>query len=193
MKSLFRAHVKMNVYTKIIFCLHIKMDKMSNEVELSQQHIENKILTIRGEQVMIDRDLAEMYQVETRVLNQAVSRNNERFPTNFRFQLLKVEYDNLKSQLVTSSWGGVRTLPYAFTEHGVAMLSAVLRSEVAIKVSIQQCSTSHVRFLLIDEKELYHIVEANEMVSICSWTATCLSFRGYPQNGYNRKNRSKTS
>ena len=124
------------------------MDKMSNEVELSQQHIENKILTIRGEQVMIDRDLA----------------------TNFRFQLLKVEYDNLKSQLVTSSWGGVRTLPYAFTEHGVAMLSAVLRSEVAIKVSIQQCSTSHVRFLLIDEKELYHIVEANEMVSFGSGT-----------------------
>lgn len=88
-------------------------------------------------------DLALLYQVETRVLNQAVKRNIARFPEKFRFQLLEEEYDNLKSQFVISSeegesiHGGRRKLPYAFTEQGIAMLSAVLRSEVAIQVSIK--------------------------------------------------------
>ncbi len=111
---------------------------MPNNQTITQQHIENKILTIRGEQVMLDRDLAEMYQVETRVLNQAVSRNIERFPTTFRFQLTNNEFKNLRSQNVTSSdnHGGRRYLPYAFTEQGVAMLSAILRSDIAIQVSI---------------------------------------------------------
>lgn len=111
----------------------------------------------------------------------------------YELKLMKRGCDNLKSQFVTSSWRGERSLPYAFTERGVAMLPAVLIGDIVVIVSIQQWSTSHDRFLLIDKKELYHIVEANEMVSICSWTATCLSFRGYPRNGYNRKNRSKTS
>lgn len=88
---------------------------------------------------MLDRDLAEMYQVETRILNQAVKRNLERFPDSFRFQLTEDEIQNLRSQSVISSeeHGGRRFSPYAFTEQGVAMLSAVLRSEIAVKVSIQ--------------------------------------------------------
>ena len=99
-------------------------------------NIENKILVIRGQQVMLDRDLAELYRVETRIINQAVKRNEERFPESFCFKLSNDELQNLKSQFVISSWGGSRFSPYAFTEQGVAMLSAVLRSETAIKVSI---------------------------------------------------------
>lgn len=90
----------------------------------------SKIYLIRGEKVMLDRDLAYLYQVETRVLNPAVSRNLERFPEIFMFQLTRVEFEILKSQIVTSSWGGTRKLPYAFTEQGVAMLSSVLRSKL---------------------------------------------------------------
>ena len=97
---------------------------------------ENKILSIRDTQVILDRDLAELYGVETRVLNQAVSRNIERFPLEFRFQLTADEFDNLKSHFVISSWGGVRKLPFAFTEQGVAMLSALLRSPQAITTSV---------------------------------------------------------
>ena len=111
-------------------------------------NIENKILVIRGQQVMLDRDLAELYGVETRRLNEQVKRNIERFPEEFCFQLTKDEaedcsrsqfatLDNLKSQIATSSWGGRRKPTYAFTEQGVAMLSAVLRSETAVKVSIE--------------------------------------------------------
>lgn len=113
-------------------------------------NIENKILVIRGQQVMLDRDLAELYGVETKRINEAVKRNLDRFPEQFMFQLTKdeqnfIDYslrskfstlDNLKSQFATSSWGGRRKPSYAFTEQGVAMLSAVLRSETAIKVSI---------------------------------------------------------
>ncbi len=100
------------------------------------QIIQSKIYEIRGHKVMLDRDLAELYQVETRVLNQAVKRNIERFPKDFMFQLNSEEWQILKSQIVTSSWGGVRKLPYAFTEQGVAMLSSVLRSNTAIQVNI---------------------------------------------------------
>lgn len=112
--------------------------------------IENKIFNLREQPVMIDRDLAEMYQVETKVLNQAVKRNIERFPQEFRFQLTQEELDDLQSQIVTtnsrsqivtlnetSRGKNVKYMPYAFTEQGVAMLSAVLRSKVAIQVSIQ--------------------------------------------------------
>ena len=104
---------------------------MSKKLEISQQHIENRIYRIRGEQVMINSPLAEMYQVETKVLNQAVKRNIERFPISFRFQLTKEEFENLRSQIVTSSpkHGGRRTPPFVFTEQGVAMLSAALRSD----------------------------------------------------------------
>jgi hypothetical protein len=100
------------------------------------QQIHTKIYEIRGQKVMIDRDLAEVYGVETRVLNQAVKRNLERFPTDFMFQLTDIEYEILISQNVTSSWGGVRKLPYAFTELGVAMLSSVLNSRTAIQINM---------------------------------------------------------
>lgn len=86
---------------------------------------------------MLDRDLARLYGVETKVLNQAVKRNIKRFPEDFMFQLNREEFENLKSQIVTSSWGGIRKLPHAFTEQGVAMLSGLLNSDVAIYVNIQ--------------------------------------------------------
>ena len=86
---------------------------------------------------MLDSDLANLYAVETKVLNQAVNRNIDRFPEDFMFQLNPEEFANLKSQFVTSSWGGIRTAPYAFTEQGVAMLSSVLRSRRAIQVNIE--------------------------------------------------------
>jgi phage regulator Rha-like protein len=100
--------------------------------------IQNMIYEIRGQQVMVDEDLAKIYQVETKVMNQAVKRNIDRFPHEFMFQLTRVEYDNLKSQIVTSSssWGGRRKLPFAFTEHGVIMLSSVLNSKIATKINI---------------------------------------------------------
>ena len=98
--------------------------------------IQEKIFEIRGEKVMLDFDLASLYGVETKALNQAVKRNIERFPGDFMFQLTENEYKNLKSQIVTSSWGGVRKLPFAFTEHGVTMLAGVLRSEKAILTNI---------------------------------------------------------
>ncbi len=135
---------------------------MNNLSSISQKHIESQIFTIRGVQVMIDRDLAEIYQVETKVLNQAVKRNLQRFPTQFRFQLTENEITELvaicerfgfintqntpsssRSQNVTlnksdSKRGlNIKYLPYAFTEQGVAMLSAVLRSEIAVHISIQ--------------------------------------------------------
>jgi len=99
--------------------------------------IRSRIYTIRGVQAMLDMDLAALYMVETRVLNQAVKRNRERFPERFCFQLSDGEFEILKSQIVMSSWGGRRTNPYAFTEQGVAMLSAVLKSDVAIEISVK--------------------------------------------------------
>ena len=113
------------------------------------QSVQNRIYEIRGERVMLDFDLAVLYEVETKVLNQAVKRNFKRFPEDFMFQLTKEEFeflspqsrglstgDSLRSQFVTSNRGGVRYMPYAFTEQGVAMLSGVLRSDKAIEMNI---------------------------------------------------------
>ena len=111
---------------------------MENEISILEENsIRSKIHVIRGQQVMLDRDLADLYGVETRVLNQAVKRNAERFPEEFMFQLTDKDFENLISQFVTSSWGGIRKLPFAFTEHGVTMLASVLKSETAVKASIQ--------------------------------------------------------
>ncbi|MCX2681904.1 ORF6N domain-containing protein [Galbibacter sp. EGI 63066] len=104
---------------------------------LSAMPIENKIHIFRGQRVMIDSDLAELYDVETKVLNQAVKRNSSRFPEDFMFQLSDEEFKILRSQIVTSNWGGRRTPPYAFTEHGTVMLASILRSQTAVEVSIQ--------------------------------------------------------
>lgn len=117
--------------------------------------IQSKIYEIRGQKVMLDRDLAEMYEVETRVLNQAVQRNLYRFPADFMFQLTKAEFDSLISQFVISKKagrGGVRKMPYAFTEQGVAMLSSVLNSEKAIDVNIAIMRT----FVLVRQHALNH-------------------------------------
>ena len=104
------------------------------------QTIQNKIYEIRGQQVMLDFDLAALYQVETKVLKQAVRRNIERFPEDFMFEISNEEYnslkDSLRSQIVTSNKGDIRYMPFAFTEMGVAMLSSVLRSGSAIQVNI---------------------------------------------------------
>ncbi len=100
------------------------------------QVVQNKRYEIRGFRVMLDFDLAEMYQVETKALNQAVKRNIRKFPPDFMFQLTRQELIDLRSQIVTSSWGGTRYLPYAFTEHGVTMSANVLKSDVAIEASI---------------------------------------------------------
>jgi ORF6N domain len=96
------------------------------------ENIERRVFLIRGHRVMLSTDLADLYAVEPRVLVQAVKRNRDRFPADFMFQLMEQEFDHLKSQIVTSSWGGLRrAYPYAFTEQGVAMLSSVLRSKRA--------------------------------------------------------------
>jgi hypothetical protein len=97
----------------------------------------NKIYLIRGQKVMLDKDLSELYGVTTRNLNKAVKRNLKRFPKDFMFQLNKQEFENLIFQSGTSNWGGTRKLPSAFTEQGVAMLSGVLNSDRAIMVNIQ--------------------------------------------------------
>lgn len=109
---------------------------MSEEISILENKITNIIYLIRGQKVMLDYDLAELYQVETRRLNERVKRNIGRFPEDFMFRLTQEEWNNLKSQNATSSWGGRRKEPYAFTEHGVLMLSSVLNSERAIAVNI---------------------------------------------------------
>jgi uncharacterized protein (UPF0147 family) len=108
-----------------------------NELMVADEIIMNKIYYIRGMKVMLDKDLSEMYGVKTMVLNQSIKRNLRRFPEDFMFELTKEEYENLISQNGTSSWGGTRKLPKAFTEQGVAMLSSVLNSDRAIDVNIQ--------------------------------------------------------
>jgi archaellum component FlaC len=109
---------------------------MTEDLQLQPSIIQNKIYTIRGQKVMLDRDLAEMYGVETRRLNEQIKRNMKRFPEDFMFQLTKEEFKNLKSQIATSRWGGTRKSPYVFTELGVAMLSSVLNSDTAIEINM---------------------------------------------------------
>ena len=104
---------------------------------LDQDQIKNKIHTIRGFQVMLDRDLAQLYRVETKSFNQAVKRNSDLFPADFMFRLSPEEFENLRSQIVTSSWGGLRYAPFVFTEQGVAMLSGILKSPFARQVNIK--------------------------------------------------------
>ena len=107
------------------------------DIAHKDESITSKIYTIREMQVMLDRDLASLYNVSTKVFNQAVKRNIQRFPQDFRFQLNNEEFQNLRSQSVTSSHGGARYFPFAFTEQGISMLSAVLKSDVAIEMNIK--------------------------------------------------------
>lgn len=126
-----------------------------NDLILSEETIADKIYFIRNQKVMIDRDLATLYGIENRRLNEQVKRNLSRFPEDFMFQLSKLEFENLKSQFATSSWGGTRKLPYAFTEHGVLMLSSVLNSDKAIQTNIQIMRIfTKVRQMLLDTTDL---------------------------------------
>lgn len=113
------------------------MAKKELQVLVAEQKILNRIYVVRNQKIMLDEDLAEMYKVETRRLNEQVKRNLSRFPKDFMFVLSDKEFENLKSQNATSSWGGRRKLPSAFTEQGVAMLSSILNSDVAIEVNIK--------------------------------------------------------
>ena len=110
-----------------------------NNLIIDLINIEKRIFRIRGRQVMIDSHLAELFKVEVKALHQGVKRNMDRFPETFRFQITKIEFENLRSQIVTSSFehGGRRYLPFVYTEQGVAMLSAILRSDIAIKTSVK--------------------------------------------------------
>ena len=120
----------------------VPIDEKLNIAKSETENIKNLIYTIRGKQVMLDSDVAMLYQYPTKRINEAVRRNIERFPENFCFKLTEIEAENLRSQIATSSlekenYGGRRTLPYVFTEQGIAMLSGLLRNQVAIQVSIR--------------------------------------------------------
>jgi len=127
----------------------------------------SKIYEVRGLKVMLDSDLAELYGVETKRLNEQVGRNPDRFPEDFMFQLTDEEWLNLKSQIATSSWGGRRKLPFVFTEHGILMLSSVLNSKQAIQVNIQIVRIfTRIRQFIIDSGELkLEIEEIKQKVS----------------------------
>jgi len=128
-----------------------------------QEQIGNRILFARNAKVMLDRDLAILYGVETKVLIQAVKRNSKRFPSDFMFMLTAQEVVNLRSHIVTSSWGGRRYKPYVFTEQGVAMLSSVLKSERAIQVNIQIMRTfTKLRKLMATHEGLKKKIEEME-------------------------------
>ena len=125
--------------------------------------IKSRILTVRGVQVMLDRDLAALYGVETGALNRQVKRNEERFPGDFMFRLSAEEWVNLKCQNGISSWGGDRQLPYAFNENGIAMLSSVLRSSVAIGVNIRiMRAFSAMRRFMLANAQVFQRIEAVE-------------------------------
>jgi len=131
------------------------MAKANKSMMVADEMIVTKIYLLRGQKVMLDEDLAELYQVPTGRLNEQVKRNIARFPADFMFQLTKEEFENLKSQNATSSWGGRRKLPSAFTEHGVLMLSSVLNSERAVSVNIQIMRIyTKMRELLLTHKDI---------------------------------------
>src|SRR5881227_930847 len=134
------------------------------KLALKPEDIAQLVFFIRGEKVMLAQHLAELYGVPVRVLNQAVKRNIKRFPADFMFQLTKEEFERLKSQIVISSWGGLRRArPYAFTEQGVAMLSSVLRSQRAVQLNIAIMRTFvQLRRLMDSNRDLARRIEALE-------------------------------
>lgn len=141
--------------------------EIEKKLTLPDEIVMEKIHLIRGKKVMLDEDLAELYDVETKRLNEQIKRNIARFPEDFMFQLSQKEFENLKSQIATSSWGGRRKLPYAFTEQGVAMLSGVLHSERAIKVNIHIIRVfSQMREILASQNEILKKLEELERKDI---------------------------
>jgi len=135
----------------------------TNKIMIPDEVVMNKIYLIRNEKVMLDKDLAELYGVETKVLKQQVKRNIESFPVDFMFELTQEEFDSLRSQIVTSkSRGGTRYMPMAFSEHGVLMLSSVLKSRRARQVNIHIMRVySKLRKLVLTHKEL--LIKLNEL------------------------------
>jgi hypothetical protein len=140
---------------------HQKLSVIPDEV------IASKIYLIRGQKVMLDKDLAELYETETKVLKQAVKRNIDIFPEHFMFQLTNQEFTILRSQTVTSSWGGQRYLPYVFTEHGVLQLASVLKSTRARRMSVRIIEVFvKMREMLATHKEILHKLEQIEKKDI---------------------------
>ena len=141
---------------------------MNEQQIMPIETIGQKIFIIRGMKVMLGQHLAEIYQIPVRAMIQAIKRNRSRFPHDFMFQLTDEEFDNLKSQIVTSSWGGIRRAqPYAFTEHGIAMLSSVLKSPRAIEMNILIIRAFiRMREILASNKELGHKIEEIELESV---------------------------
>jgi phage regulator Rha-like protein len=134
--------------------------KSDNNTLIPDEVIMKKIYLLRGSKVMMDRDLADLYEIETKQLKRAVRRNISRFPKDFMFELSQEEFNNLRSQFGTSSWGGPRYVPMAFTEHGVIMLASVLNSERAIQVNIQIVRIfTRMREILASHKGLLHKLE----------------------------------
>jgi hypothetical protein len=165
---------------------------MTDELSISQTKIENRIFTVRDLQVMLDFHLAELFKVETKRLNEQVKRNKKRFPEGFMFQLSKQEWENLQSQIATANKENIlqsqfatakrRTIPYAFTEQGVAMLSAVLNSDTAISVSIQIINAFVKMRLLLSEHLLidYRLekVEHKQLETDQNWAENLLGLLG---------------
>jgi hypothetical protein len=141
------------------------MAKKELQVLVAEQKILNKIYVFRGEKVMLDNDLAEMYGVETKQLKRQVRRNKSRFPKDFMFELSTKEFENLRSQIGTSSWGGTRYNPMAFTEQGIAMLSSILNSNTAIEVNIRiiRVFTKMREFALTNKEILLQLTTEKEV------------------------------
>lgn len=146
-----------------------------NEMMIPDQVIMNKIYIIRGQKVLLDKDLAELYEVETKALKQAVRRNSDIFPEHFMFELTEDEFKNLRSQIVTSSWGGQRYLPFVFTELGVLQLANVLKSARARRMSIRilevfvkmrEMLTTHKEILVKIEKIIEKLEEHDEQIML---------------------------
>ena len=139
------------------------MPAQSKSQITTDEFVMSKIYLIREQKVMLDSDLAKLYHVETKRLKEQVNRNKERFPADFMFQLTEDEYENLRSQIATSRWGGTRYMPMAFTEQGVAMLSSVLNSPTAINVNIQIIRVfTKMRSLMLTHKDILLQLEKME-------------------------------
>jgi hypothetical protein len=159
-----RVRIGFRLNLKSQFVMSIYMAKNKIQSTLPDQVVMNKIYVIRGQNVMLDFDLAELYHVETSQLKRQVRRNIDRFPPDFMFELTQEEFKNLKSQFGTSSWGGIRYMPMAFTEQGVSMLSGVLNSQVAIQVHIQIIRIfTKMKEMLMTNKEILLKVEKMEL------------------------------
>ena len=158
-----RLMISQNVMSNKLFLRpQVEKDMSKEEIGIPEEVLMQKIYLVNGTKVMLDSDLAELYQVETKRLNEQVKRNSGRFPKDFMFQLTGEQWENLKSQNATSSWGGRRSLPYVFTEQGVSMLSSVLNSEVAINVNIRIIRVfTKMREMLLTHKDL--LLEMDEI------------------------------